>query len=526
MLHYQTSVINRVAIGDTIRRAAERHPAKTALIEGDKRMSYAGLDQACNQFAHYLLGLGLKKGDAVATLCLNTSELVIAAYGIAKAGMIWVPINALLQGEALRYILSQVEARLVIADDELLLRTCADIAAVCPKILVIPYAGVEYAAGRKDMVFADAISGKSTAEPEVEVSGHDVAQIMYTSGTTARQKGVVISHQSVFIATLANIIEADLRRDDISTAVMPIFHCAQHTLLASFLHHGATVVILRRFEPEALMQAIQAHRVSWMFILPMMYRALLDHPKRKDYDLSSLRSCLYAMTPMDRESLLRLTREICPTFALASGQTETYPASTYFKPEFQLTKSGPYWGSPVLTNDMAVMDDEGKLLPPGEVGELVVRGPNVMLAYYKDEAASEQASRFGWHHTGDLCKFDEDGLVVFVDRKKDMIKTGGENVASITVEIALLGHPQVASAVVVGLPHEHWIEAVTAFVVQKPGGEVKEAELIDFCKQRMGKHEVPKAIVFLQQLPVTATGKVQKHVLRSQYRDLYAQANP
>ncbi len=347
---------------------------------------------------------------------------------------------------------------------------------------------------------------------------------MYTSGTTARQKGVMVSHQAVYIASLANVIEADIRRDDVLAAVMPIFHCAQHTLLATALGNNGTVVIVRRFDPESFMRLVAAHRISWVFMLPMMYRMLLDHPQRRSFELGSLRYCMYGMAPIDRATLTRLMDELCPSFSLGSGQTEAYPAACVFKPEFQLSKSGPYWGEPSLIDDMAIMDDQGRLLPQGQVGELVMRGPNVMLGYFKDPAASAEASRFGWHHTGDLCYFDPDGLLVFVDRKKDMIKTGGENVASITVETALLGHPAVANVVAVGLPHRHWIEAVTAFVLLKPGAAADEPALIDHCKLHLSRHEVPKRIVFLDQMPATATGKVQKNVLRERFRSLYADA--
>lgn len=517
-----TTAINRIAIGDSLRRAARRHPDKPALVEGERRLSFAELDAQVNRFAHHLLGRGLAKGERVATLCLNSSALVIAAYGIAKAGLVWVPINALLQGEALRYILQQTEAKLVIADDDLLPRTVADIAPLCPQLLVVPATGAPQPAGRDDPLFATALQGQPDSEPEVDIAGTDLAQIMYTSGTTARQKGVMVSHQAVYFATLTNVIEADLRRSDVVAAVMPIFHCAQHTLLASALGHNATVVLFRGFDPERFMQATQAHGISWAFLLPMMFRALLDHPKRPAFDLGSLRYCMYGMAPIDHATLKRLMAELCPRFALGSGQTEAYPAACVFKPEWQLDKVGPYWGEPALIDDMAIMDDAGQLLPAGQVGELVMRGPNVMLGYYNEPAATAEAQRFGWHHTGDLCYFDADGLLVFVDRKKDMIKSGGENVASITVETALLGHPAVGNVVAVGLPHAHWIEAVTVFVVPRPGATVDEAELIAFCRQRLGKHEVPKRVVVLDQMPATATGKIQKNVLRERYRDLYA----
>jgi long-chain acyl-CoA synthetase len=518
---FQPTVIHRVAIGDTLRRAASRCPDKLAVIDGQARLTYRELNERANRFAQFLLTQGLKKGDAVATLCLNSSELLVASYGIAKAGLIWVPMNVLLAGAQLQYILGHVEAKMVVADDELLQRVRGDVEALCSRVLVIPICGVALPGLP---LFDDALRDQSPMEPEVEIHERDVAQIMYTSGTTSHPKGVLVSHLAVFTASLSGIIETGIRHDDVTGVVMPIFHCAEHSLVASYIHMGATLVIVRRFEPGAFMQTVEQHRLSWIFLLPMMYRALLDHPERSQRDLSSLRYCLYAMQPMDPATLQRLTQEICPHFALGSGQTETYPGTTYFKPEYQLSKPGPYWGSPAIINDLAIMDDRGQFLARGQVGELVVRGPNVMNGYHKNPEATEEACRFGWHHTGDLCFYDEDGLLVFVDRKKDMIKSGGENVASITVETALLGHPEVGNVVVVGLPHPHWVEAVTAFVLPRAGCSPTEQALIAHCKDRLARHEVPKAVVFLDAFPATATGKIQKNQLRTQYADFFKSA--
>ncbi len=396
---WRTTRINRIAIGDTLRRSAARDPEAVALVDGTRRYNYRDLDTEVNRFANYLLSLGIPKGAAVATLCLNSADLVIAVYGIAKAGLVWVPVNALLQGEALRYILEQVEVQLVIADDELLAHTIVDIRACCQRLLVISASGAPMVGTNEHGRFADALTGQPSDEPQVDIDGSDLAQVMYTSGTTARQKGVMISHQAVYISSLANAIEADVRPDDTMAAVMPIFHCAQHTLVATVLCRGGTVAIVRRFEPESFMHIVSSLRVSWLFMLPMMYRAVLDHPRRKDFDLSSLRYCMYGMAPIDRTTLLRLTQELCPSFALGSGQTEAYPASCVFKPEYQLAKSGPYWGEPSLIDDMAIMDDNGNLLPRGAIGELVMRGPNVMLRVLQEPRGNGRGSRFGWHHT-------------------------------------------------------------------------------------------------------------------------------
>ncbi|TDU28836.1 long-chain acyl-CoA synthetase [Panacagrimonas perspica] len=536
MVQTQTTLINRVAIGDIPRRVAVLYPDKIAFIDGDRRVTHREFDQRCNQFARHLLGRGLKKGDAVACLCVNSLDFIVAAFGIAKAGLVWVPMNVLLKRQQLDYILEKVDAKLLIVD-EALLPVMREAGRTPPDLLTIddpsPVARTKSggpnssAEASPDFVratggnFAYAFSGQPTTDPEVEIQDRDTAIVMFTSGTTAEQKGVVISHLAVYLATLNNIIEMEMRTDDVTVAMLPFFHCAQHTLVSSFLHRGATQIVMRGFDAETLMRHITDQRVTWCFALPTMWRAVLDHPQRAKYRFDSMRYGLYAMTPMDAETLSRLIHEICPRFALSSGQTEVYPSACVFRPEYQFTKKGQYWGQQGLTCEFQIMDDAGNLLPRGQIGELVVRGPTVLMEYLKDEAATAASREHGWHHTGDLGLIDEDGQFLFSDRKKDMIKSGGENVASCTVEGALLGHPGVAAAAVVGLPHDYWIEAVTAFVVPKPGIALSEDEIGAWCRERLGKHEVPKRVVFLERFPMTVTGKILKHVIRSEHAGLF-----
>jgi long-chain acyl-CoA synthetase len=514
--------IGRIAIGDIVRRAARRYPDRIALIEGDVRLTFAELDAAINRFAHFLLGTGLAKGDRVASLCVNSWQFVAAMFAIQKAGLIWVPINTGLAPDDVRYILDHSEARFAIVDDTLhanpALRQPFD--RLLGKIVLLPIAGQKQEGGT--IAFADALVGQPATEPDVDIDDRDVAQIMYTSGTTGRPKGVMQSHLSVYIASLGNVIELEARRDDVATAMMPLFHCAQHCMLCAFLHMGAASVILRGFDAAGLLATIARERVSWLFALPLMYATILDHPARTAHNLTSLRICLYAMAPMAETLLRRLIAEICPNFMLGSGQTEMYPVTVTFKPEQQLQRFGSYWGESSIINDTAIMDDEGRLLPRGEIGEIVHRGPNVLAGYYKNPEATAEVRKFGWHHTGDLGMFDADGQLLFTDRKKDMIKTGGENVPSIKVESVLLRHFAVANAVVVGLPHPRWIEAVTAFVIPKPSTNVTEDEIMQHCKEYLGGFEVPKAVRFVESLPMTSTGKIQKHPIRQQYRDLYS----
>ncbi|WP_293390169.1 AMP-binding protein [Nevskia sp.] len=509
--------ISRVSIGDFLRRAAQRDPDKTVLVDGEVRLSYGQLDARVSRCANALIADGLLPGERVVTLCNNSLDFVVAFFGIQRAGLIWVPINTSLGLDDVRYIVEHAEARYAIVDSAQLLRPelrmLLETQPGCGLVIEGPAAGALRA-------FNAALDAQPANEPDVEIHDRDVSQIMYTSGTTGRPKGVMQTHQAVVMAALANAMEMGLRREDIGNAMMPLFHCAQHTFLFTFMVVGATAILHRGFDADRLLTDIEREHMTFIFALPLMYQAMLDHPSRPSRDLSSLRLCFYAMAPMAENLLRRLISEFCPNFTLGSGQTEMYPMTVMFRPEEQLRRFGPYWGVTSILNDTAIMDDAGRILGPGEIGEIVHRGPNVMEGYYKNPEATAEARTFGWHHTGDLGMWD-DGLLMFKDRKKDMIKTGGENVPSIKVESALLRHAAVGNAVVVGLPHPRWIEAITAFVVLKPGTKTDEAELIRHCKEHLGGFEVPKAIRILTALPMTATGKVQKHPLRDQYRDLY-----
>ncbi|RCX09693.1 AMP-binding protein [Extensimonas vulgaris] len=513
--------IARVAIGDFLRRSAARDPHKTVFVLGKQRMSYGEFNDQVTRCANALLAQGLTRGDRVATLCNNSLEFLIAMFGIHRAGLIWVPINTGLGLEDVRYILEHSEARFVLVDAALFARPeLRDLLQAQPGRGWV----LEGEGSGSFSAFAPAIAAQSAIETEVELHDRDVAQIMYTSGTTGRPKGVMQSHLSVVMAAMNNAIEFGLWRDAVNIAVLPLFHCAQHTLMCGVLAAGGTVIVMRAFDPGAVLDAIENERVTFLIGLPLMHQAILDHPSRPGRDLSSLRMCVYAMAPMPETLLRRLIAEICPNYALGTGQTEMYPLTMAFRPEEQLRRFGSYWGVSALINDTAVMDDQGNILGPNEVGEIVHRGPNVMEGYYKNPEATAEARAFGWHHTGDLGMWI-DGQMMFKDRKKDMIKTGGENVPSVKVEAVLLRHPAVANAAAVGLPHQRWIEAVTAFVTLKPGAQVDEATLIAHCKEHLGAFEVPKSIRIVDALPMTSTGKVQKHPLREKYRHLYELEN-
>ncbi|MFZ5631428.1 MAG: class I adenylate-forming enzyme family protein [Bacillota bacterium] len=521
------NLIQRMAVGDIPRRSARRRPAKEALVEyrgGERRsLTFQQLNEACNRFARAVRSLGLGKGDRVAAICLNSTEFVISIYGLAKGGFVLVPVNPGLSPQEIAYVLNHCEARVLIVDDAFapMIGKYLEHFPNIKHYISLPVSGQQVEPFVDFNRFIDGIDGSEIED--VVIEDRDILQIMYTSGTTAMPKGVLISNLNVYATALQNTIELQINPDSVVTTMMPIFHCAQHTLLTTCLLAGAGSVVMRGFDPEGVMKVVQAEKVTWLFALPMMYRYMLDHPSFNDYDLSSLQICLYAMTPMDRRTLEDARKKIKAAFILGTGQTEAYPATNYYNPDWYPEKEGNIWGMSSPSYDTAVMDDEGNILPPGQVGEIVWRGPGVMEGYFKDEAATEAARKFGWHHSGDQGYIDEDGMLFFVDRKKDMIKTGGENVPSIKVETVILAHPQVEAAAVIGLPHPHWAEAVTAVVVPKKGSGLTEEDVINWCKKELGGFQVPKSVIFVEDLPRTTTGKIKKHELRKKFTGHYSE---
>ncbi len=402
------------------------------------------------------------------------------------------------------------------------LQTGLDDAPAVAEIIVIgdaPDAGV---GSRRTQGF-DALVGVAPAhEPEALVEDRDPVSYLYTSGTTSAPKGVVSSHLAVYIESLGVAIDTGLNARDRMTALMPLFHTAQlNAFVTPAIAVGAAVHILKGLEATRLLDLIEAERLTVAFALPMMYRALVEQQEARARDVGSLRLAVYAMAPMPTHELKNAMDKLGCAFSLMFGQTEMNPLSVYFRPEHQLSHAGAV-GTPSPNAQVAIMDVDGNFLPQGQAGEIAYRGPQVMSEYLRDEAATDAAFKYGWFHSGDCGRCDADGVLWFEDRFKDVIKTGGENVASIEVEKALYaGSPAVQETAVVGLPHERWGEAVTAVVVLREGEEMSESELIDKLRDRLSPFKRPKRIVFRKAMPKTATGKIRKGELRAEYRRFY-----
>ena len=512
--------IARISLADVVRRSARRDPEKIAVIQGDRRVTFAALDAASERVGEALRDHELAD-RRIATMCVNSIEHLAAIQAIHKSGNVWVPVNVQLDAASIEHVLSHAEASAVFIDAALFevaaLRTLVERLGLLTVVI-----GAQHHATAGTLHF-DALASRPPAQPLATARGDDdLALIMYTSGTTGKQKGVMHSHRSVHGALLSCAQSFEATERDVVVSVLPLFHCAQHAISTGALMVGATLWLANGFDPAAILTAIGRERITWLSCLPMMFDALMKHPQRQQTDFSSLRLCMYGLAPMPKNLLADIRRDMCPDVRLGTGQTEMYPPTMVYRASDHPDKDGNCWGVSVAGVETAAMDDDGRLLGPGQVGEIVHRGPNVFLGYLKDPEATAAARRFGWHHTGDIGMLDADGHMLFLDRKKDMIKTGGENVSSVKLEAVLLAHPAVGAAAVVGLPHPHWGEAVAAFVVlRRNDGSCGEDELLAFCKERLGRFEVPKSIRFVDGMPMTPTGKIQKFQLRTAHLALF-----
>jgi acyl-CoA synthetase (AMP-forming)/AMP-acid ligase II len=321
---------------------------------------------------------------------------------------------------------------------------------------------------------------------------------------------VLASHVGVTITALSAAIVLRCDHRDTVVIPLPLFHTAAlNAILMSALTMGTTAVLLPGYEVRSLIDALEDQRATYALLLPLMWQDLLAQPDVRERDWSAMRLCVYGMAPMAQERVAEAREVFGADVLLGSGQTEFTPPTTFQHVEHQFDKSGS-WGPATATVDVRIMDAEGRLLPRGEIGEIVYRGPHSMIGYFGSPDANEQAFRHRWFHSGDVGYVDDEGVVWFTDRIKDMVKTGGENVSSIEVERCLLSHPGVSEAAVVGLPDDRWGEVVTAFVI----GHASEEELVAWCRERLAAFKVPKRVHLVDQFPRTGTGKVQKHLLK------------
>ncbi|MCC6001247.1 MAG: long-chain-fatty-acid--CoA ligase [Pararhodobacter sp.] len=510
-------------LGDLPRRSAARAPGKTALVFRGEAETYAQLDAAVNRAANALAARGIVKGDRVALLSHNNRAFVVLRFAIARLGAVVVPINFMLNAHDVAYVLTHSGARLILAEDALCETADAAMAEAglaLPRF-AIPHAGTPAPAGWEP---ASAILDHPDATAVwTDVSPDDPIQMMYTSGTESRPKGALLTSAALYAQWTSCIIDGEMKPDAIELHCLPLFHCAQlDCFLTPDMYLGATSILHDKADPAEMLAAIEAHGVTKLFCPPTVWIGLLRHPDFDTRDLSSLQAGYYGASIMPTAVIEELAQRL-PNMRLYNfyGQTEMAPLATILLPEEQLSKLGSA-GRPALNVETRVVDDEDNPVPVGEVGEIVHRSPHLITEYYNDPEKTADAFRNGWFHSGDLGRFDEDGYLYVVDRKKDMIKTGGENVASREVEEAIFRHPDVAEVAVFGVPHPKWIEAVTAVVVPRAGASLSADAVMAYCRDTLAGFKAPKHVVIADSLPKNASGKILKRDLRQDHAALFA----
>ncbi|MBK7903785.1 MAG: long-chain-fatty-acid--CoA ligase [Proteobacteria bacterium] len=509
----------RVA-SDVVRMQARRTPRKTALLYEGSRDSFEELDRRIDRAANALQALGIAPGDRVAMLSHNNRAYVILRYSVIRAGAIFTPINFMLNAAEVAYILEHSGARVILAEDAL--------CAVCEKAFTLlkePPSLKAYIrhAGTKvpdDWIDGDSWLDHSNALPieEMNRGEDDPVQLMYTSGTESRPKGALLSSRALLAQYASCIIDGGMESNDVELHCLPLYHCAQlDCFLRVDFYLGATSILLRAPDPGAMLAAIESQRVTKLFSPPTVWISLLRHPDFERRDLSSLRKGYYGASTMPTAVIEELLERI-PGLKLWNlyGQTEMAPVATILKPEDQLRKLGSA-GLPVINVETRIVDVDDRDAAVGEVGEIVHRSAQAMLGYYHDETKTKEAFRGAWFRSGDLGRFDDDGYLYVVDRKKDMIKSGGENVASREIEERLFAHPKVAEAAVFGIPDARWIEAVAAVVVPRAGEMLRVEDLHAYCREVLAGYKRPKHIWIVDALPKNASGKILKRELRERY---------
>jgi len=503
------------SIGDLPRRTAARYPDKVAVCFGDIRWSYRELDAICNRLANGLLERGLAAGDRVAILSRNSHAFAALRFALARIGGVLVPINFMLNAQEISYILRSSGAVALAVSDEFLETGTRAIALETKVSQVLRLSQFE------------PLLSRNAAAPDIAVASDGLAQIVYTSGTESLPKGAMLSHDAVLWQYVSCIVDASIEASDVILHALPMYHCAQlDVFLGPGVYQGTTNVIASAPTPDIVLPLIAEHRITSFFAPPTVWIGLLRSPLFDRLDHSSLTKGYYGASIMPVEVLKEILHRV-PPLRLWNlyGQTEIAPLATVLGPDEQLPKAGSC-GRPTMNVETRVVDDQMRDVEPGEVGEIVHRSPQLLTGYYDAPDKTAAAFEGGWFHSGDLATVDPAGYITVVDRKKDMIKSGGENVASREVEEAIYRLPQVSEVAVIGLPDPKWIEAVSAVVVVKPGQALDAAALIAHCQAQLAAFKVPKHVFFSEALPKNPSGKILKRELRQQYQSAEPGSRP
>lgn len=484
-----------------IEQHALSKPSRPAIIFEKNTMTYGEMFANAKKIASYLQNKGYKKGDIIAQFMIN-SDLFIPVYlGVQLAGLTIMPVNIKLAPPEVDYIFNHSEAKVLFYDEK-----------------------IEETINQTTYSFEEVISTTKIREifnsnienfEKVPIDGEDTAVVMYTSGTTGKPKGVMLTHNNIIETAKIWSDSMNMTEKDRMYICTPLFHCAgSHVFMVPTMYKGGTVIVEEAFSPDRTLKNIVQTEATIFFGVPAMYTIILSKLEIKEYNFQSLRLFCYGAAPMPYE-LVKKLKDTFPKVKVQNlyGQTENTPAASSLLDEHALQKIGSV-GKPLKNTQIKLVDVNGLEVPVGEVGEICVKGPQVMKGYLKNPEETAKTIRDGWLYSGDLGRFDEEGFLYIVDRKKDMIIRGGENIYPVEIEEVLYQITEILEAAVVGVPHEVYGEVPKAYVVYKEGKSLQEEEIINYCLTKLAKYKVPMEIEVLDQLPRNASGKVLKHTLR------------
>jgi fatty-acyl-CoA synthase len=503
-------------VGDWIRKWSILEPKKKALYSEDHPLTYQELNHRTNQLCHLLLEIGIKKGDRIAVLLHNCHQYIEIFFGLSKIGAILVPLNWRLAGPELEFILQDSGSTMLIFQPEF-----EDVvSSIRPRLnfsngnyLTLgdpcPEWAIEYEKAIKKRPIHEPLGNESLGDEDPHV-------IMYTSGTTGIPKGAVLSHRKTFFNVLNADMVYNLTSKDIVMVTRPMFHSGGLLVEAApVLYKGGTLIIRKRFRPNEILETIQKYKVTLLELAATVYQFILHDYHLDQYDLSSVR-CFFTGGERIPVSMLKEYQKRGIIISQIFGQTES--STITFLPTEKAAKKIGSVGLPVFHGEVRIVGKIGKEVGPGEVGEIIIKGPTLMSGYWNRPDLTAETIRDGWLYTGDLAKRDEQGYIFIVDRERDLYISGGENVYPAEIEKVLFTHPKILDAGVVGVPDEKWGEVGKAYIVLKHGETMSEEEALKFLRGKVGKYKIPKYVDFVEELPKTASGKTQKYLLKEWHK--------
>lgn len=511
-----------------LRRAVRLYARKTAVVCGERRFTYAEYGERVNRLSSALIGLGVRPGDRVGVVSYNCHRLLEAYYGVVQAGAILLPLNIRLNPDDLAYILNHAGAKALFVDEGLLhlIRPVLDKLGTVRSFVLLSDAGAGRAVDWPDYETLLAAASPE-APPEGVADEDDVAELFYTSGTTGKPKGVMLTHRNLYANAVAMLTAFNLQDRDVMLHTIPLFHVNGWGTPHALTWVGGRHVIIRQFNPQKVLELIARERVTGTAMTPTMVNALLNYSDCSRYDTSSWEKLVIGGAPASVGLVRGAEKKFGVNCYVGYGLSETSPllAVANLKSHLQdLPEDDRYvlkakTGLEVIGVELRVVDELGRDVRNDgqERGEIIVRGDVVMKGYWRDPEETDRVIVNGWFHTGDIATIDEENYVLIVDRKKDIIISGGENIAPIEIEDALNSHPAVLETAVIGVPDPEWGEIPKALVVLRPGAQATEEELIEHCRTKLARFKVPKSVEFVEGLPKTVTGKILKSDLREKY---------